>query len=260
MSTPPCPICDDMGIVPANTTHNPTNRARDCECRERKRIDAAIKSARIPPRYEYASLKNYGTDFPGVLPEQKAALLAAQSYVRDYPTLDAKGLLIYGSLGTGKTHLAVGIMRVLIAKYGLKCHFVDQLVLLQELKDTFDSNITTKQVLAPLLTCDVLVIDDLGAAQLSDWAANTVALLLTSRYNNNLTTIATTNFPVKFTMKGDDPPVAQMTDKQMVERSTAETVLGDRITNRVLSRLLESCAEIHVPGKDFRATIKKAHW
>ena len=40
----------------------------------------------------------------------------------------------------------------------------------------------------------MLVLDDLGAVKPSEWVWDTVSLILNTRYNDNRTTIITTNF------------------------------------------------------------------
>jgi DNA replication protein DnaC len=86
--------------------------------------------------------------------------------------------------------------------------------------------------------------------KLSDWASDTVSLLLTSRYNNKLTTIITTNYSVGFTPQGN---------VVSIQPALTQQNLGERITDRVLSRLLETSVVLDIQGNDYRTTGKKAH-
>jgi DNA replication protein DnaC len=245
----PCPVCDDMGMIPAQTKYNPTDRARECACRANARTQKLLKRAMIPARYAEASLENYETGFPGAHLTQQKALLYVQRYVEDYPvTSKGLGLLLHGSLGTGKTHLAIGIMRELIVRYGVECYFFDQQEFFKQIQLTYnpDSSTTEREVLKPALEGEVLVLDDVGMMKLSDWTSATTSLVLTRRYNAKLTTIVTTNYPVRAALPSN------------VAAINHEPTLGDRITDRVLSRLQETCIPIEITGPDFRNTVKKA--
>jgi len=260
-----CPICDDMGMIPAHTPHNPTDGARECGCRAPARVRKLLKNSMIPARYAEAALDNYETGFPGAHPSQQAALLLAQRFVADYP-ISAKGLgiLLHGSIGTGKTHLAVGIIRELMVRYATPCYFLDQQEFFKQIQFTYNSQSSTteSEVLMPALEGEVLVLDDLGLMKLSDWTSATISLVLTRRYNSKLTTIVTTNYPNREALAMKRPP-GDDEDSNVVpinshEQRRPEETLGDRITDRVLSRLQESSIPVGITGPDFRRTVKKA--
>jgi len=48
-------------------------------------------------------------------PPLATALVTVRGYVREYPNVPKPGLLFIGPPGTGRTHLAVPALRVLIA-------------------------------------------------------------------------------------------------------------------------------------------------
>ena len=52
-------------------------------------------------------------------------------------------------------------------------------------------------ILRPVFDAEVLVLDELGAVRSTEWVFDTVNYILNSRYNDNKTTIITTNFPDK---------------------------------------------------------------
>jgi DNA replication protein DnaC len=178
----------------------------------------------------------------------------ARSFVDSYPVdTDGKGLLFIGSLGVGKTHLAVGVLRRLIQERGVRGIFCDYGALLKEIQRSFNprNNITEFDLLEPILCAEVLVLDDLGAQKPTDWLWDNVAHILNTRYNNKLTTIVTTNYP-------DLPPGGgALTDS---ERAARELTLGDRIGERMRSRLAEMCVRVEMHGKDFRQSVKRARF
>jgi DNA replication protein DnaC len=210
-----------------------------CDCRTQARTEARLAAARIPKRYEHCELSNF--EFDGPCRALAAARLAACKFVEEYP-VDNTGLLLIGSIGVGKTHLAVGIIRELILGKGIPCLFFDYRELLKEIQNSYNDSVRTTEleVLRPVFNTEVLVLDELGAVKPTEWVWDTVSLILNTRYNHNRTTIITTNFE-------DKPPGA-----------CREENLGDRIGERMRSRLHEMCRIVRMEGQDFRQTLRSA--
>jgi len=97
----------------------------------------------------------------------------------------------------------------------------------------------------------VLVLDELGAVKPTDWVWDTVSHILNTRYNNKRTTIITTNFP-------DLPAAAVAGPRDLTARAAREETLGDRIGERMRSRLQEMCRKVEMQGEDFRQRVKSA--
>jgi hypothetical protein len=110
-------------------------------------------------------------------------------------------------------------------------------------------------ILRPVFDAEVLVIDDLGAVRPSEWVWDTVALLLNTRYNDNRTTIITTNFEDE---PGQDPYTDDNSETARAKRAASRLTLGDRITERMRSRLHEMCRVVRMDGKDFRENLRSA--
>jgi len=91
----------------------------------------------------------------------------------------------------------------------------------------------------------------LGAVKPTEWVWDTVSLILNSRYNDNRTTIITTNF--------EDQPAAGVNGGGSAIRAvTRAESLGDRIGERMRSRLHEMCRIIKMEGEDFRQKFRSA--
>jgi hypothetical protein len=110
---------------------------------------------------------------------------------------------------------------------------------------------------------EVLVLDELGASKPTEWVWDTVAHILNARYNDLKTTIITTNYsnlgplgteavPGKELQQPDTP------DGQAARASMKKETLGDRIGERMRSRLQEMCVVVEMYGKDYRGTVKRA--
>jgi DNA replication protein DnaC len=109
-------------------------------------------------------------------------------------------------------------------------------------------------VLRPVFEAEILVLDELGAAKPTDWVADTVGLILNTRYNDNRTTIITTNYADAAGELMGNPA----SDFGRAQRAVRKDTLGDRIGERMRSRLHEMCRIIRMDGEDFRQTIKSA--
>jgi DNA replication protein DnaC len=158
-----------------------------------------------------------------------------------------------GSIGTGKTHLAVGILKELIASRSCNCLFCDYRELLKQIQNSYNDSVqaTELQVLGPVFEAEVLVLDELGAVKPSEWVWDTVSLILNTRYNDNRTTIITTNF-------ADEPAAGVSRTLSSARAATREESLGDRIGERMRSRLHEMCRIVKMEGPDFRQKFRSA--
>ena len=231
----------------------PEHGVTRCDCQLRARGGALITSARIPKRYEHCELSNFTADFPGADHSVALAQISASRFVQEFDPRDGRGLLLVGGIGTGKTHLAVGILKEMIAARGSACLFCDYRELLKQIQNSYNDSVkaTELQVLRPVFEAEVLVLDELGAVKPSEWVWDTVSLLLNTRYNDNRTTIITTNFA--------DEPAASVARSLSVSLSptraaTREETLGDRMR----SRLHEMCRIVKMDGPDFRRKFKSA--
>ena len=110
--------------------------------------------------------------------------------MEEYPT-EKTGLLFVGSVGVGKTHLAVGILKALIRDKGVPCLFCDYRELLKSIQNSYNASVqaTEMEILRPVFDAEVLVLDELGAVRSTEWVFDTVNYILNSRYNDNKTTI-----------------------------------------------------------------------
>lgn len=243
-----CPVCGGSGWKSVGTER----RVVRCECRLKMRGDALLTWARVPRRYEHCELSNF--EFDGPHANLMRARMEACKFVEEYP-LDNTGLLLIGSIGVGKTHLAVGIIKELVVSKGIPCLFYDYRELLKQIQNSYNDSVkaTELEVLRPVFETEVLVLDELGAVKPSEWVWDTVSLILNTRYNDNRTTIITTNYPDDAARDGNGS-----TDFARAQRAARSETLGDRIGERMRSRLHEMCRIVKMEGADFRQTFRSA--
>ncbi len=224
-----CPRCNGSGWVPVA---GDAQRVEPCGCQGDLRRRQRITAASIPPRYYHCRLETF-------YPRKNGALIAAKDRLQQFadswlPGInEGRGLLILGSCGSGKTHLAVAALLEIIdsGKPGrlLFSNFQD---LIQEIQASFDSDEapSKSEILRPLLDVDLLVLDELGSQKPSMFVQDILYYVINSRYNARRTTIFTTNYV-------DD--------------------LAERIGERLRSRLYEMAEEIRLAGvPDYRRENK----
>ena len=136
---------------------------------------------------------------------------------------------------------------------GARGLFCDYRELLKNIQNSYNPQVNTTELelLKPVFAAEVLVLDDLGAQKPNEWVWDTVALILNTRYNDRQTTIITTNYADLQAGNGA---------KSDTERAAREQTLGDRIGDRMRSRLAEMCVRVEMTGEDFRQTVKRARF
>jgi DNA replication protein DnaC len=241
-----CSLCGGTGMQITRDAQG-DRVAAVCSCRLARQVLRRIERANIPRRHEDAALSEYNTSMASANDSLLAACKTAVKFVADYPRdTDGHGLMFVGPAGLGKTFLAVGVLRLLIQELkccdGLFCDYGD---LLKQIQNSYNSRSETTEygLLRPVLEAEVLVLDDLGSTKPTTWVLDTVAHILNSRYNHNRTTIITTNFV--------NGPAAKPTSSQ-------DDTLGDRIGERMRSRLAEMCVNVMMRGEDFRQNTRLA--
>lgn len=248
-----CGICEGTGLVRAMDAAG-NWVSRECTCQEAERERRRIQAAQIPARYKDCTLDTFEI-YHEADRSLAEGLLTARRFVEEYPAGTAgKGLLFTGSMGVGKTHLAVGVLQRLVRERGAKGLFCDYRELLKSIQNSYNPEVRTTELelLKPVFAAEVLVLDDLGAQKPNEWVWDTVALILNTRYNDRQTTIITTNYA--------DVPAGGGASNDP-ERAAREATLGDRIGDRMLSRLAEMCIRVKMTGKDCRTTqIKRARF
>lgn len=172
------------------------------------------------------SISHFETKVPrryaGALPNAIAAAWA-KSVVTSPET--TRSLLVVGPTGTGKTHYAYSVLRA-IAETGTRSSWAAYTAadLYAQLRPRTgrDSEATFETITG----ADVLFVDDMGAAKLTEWTEEVTYRLINHRYEQCKPGIFTSNVPP-----------SQLRD-----------VLGERIA----SRLTEMCERITLKGDDRR--------
>lgn len=138
---------------------------------------------------------------------------------------DLNGLFIYGSNGTGKTFIMVAIAKEIIRRLGLPVVMVD----VPEWISGFYGSIKKRnEMIGKLKEANVLLMDDLGAEQQTEYTIPILGELINHRWVNQRLTYFTSNLTPELIKTKIDP--------------------------RIISRISGMCKFIRLTGDDRRAT------
>lgn len=151
----------------------------------------------------------------------------AQNYVANFSQMkeNGKGLLLFGTVGTGKTFAAACIANALIDK-GVPCLVTNFARLVNTISGMYDGK---QEYIDGLNRFALLVIDDLASERNTEYMNEIVYNIIDSRYRAGLPLIITTN------LTGEELKHPAEISKQ-----------------RVYSRIFEMCIPLEVKGNDRR--------
>lgn len=149
----------------------------------------------------------------------------AKRYVSHFEELRGKGLLLYGTVGTGKTFISACIANALI-EHGHPCLVTNFARLTNTLSGMFEGK---QEYLDSLDRFDLLVIDDLASERDTEYMGEIVQNIIDARYRAGKALIVTTN----------------LTSDQLKHPA-------DIRKERIYSRLFEMCIPVEVKGRDRR--------
>jgi len=252
-----CSRCGDSGWLIENGV------SRRCDCFRETETLRRLERASIPASYSHCKLENFRP--PKEENPQSDSIMKALTHAKDfakhYPRYFGRGILFRGPVGVGKTHLAVGILQELL-KQGLNGYFFNFIHLIEKIKQSYDPerDIYEPQFFQQLERCTVVVMDELGATKPSEFVFNKLYDIVNFCFDRQISMIFTTNY-----LDMIQPAAGRSSDSNSLEgsallrqRPTFSSphvyTLAERITDRLLSRIIERCDDVVMDGPDYRKT------
>jgi DNA replication protein DnaC len=176
-------------------------------------------------------MKGYALDNfdPQISKSTQKALAKVMDYVINWNENREVGRGVYfcGDVGTGKTHLAVGVMNELIKRKRVPALFVTVPELLDNLRGTYnDPGRNIDEWMDAVKNADFLVLDDLGSEKPTEWVRERLFVVINHRYREQLPTLFTSNIGPKD--------------------------LAAQLGERTASRIIAMCDWISLEGEDYR--------
>lgn len=172
-----CPKCEDRGYIRPGEL---------CSCYLQERLDEAFRQSGIPENMRAYSLDNFDVTFYNDPQMAADKVEKCRQFVRQLKDGQAENnIILLGDVGRGKTHLSIAMANAALAngKTVIYKRIDDLLDLIRQYKYDRDGGENQGEgfELEQLKTCDLLVIDDLGAETVTSFAINQLRIIIEER-------------------------------------------------------------------------------
>ena len=217
----PCPQCGGAGFLrqALPLDHPQFGKVIACGC-----VSAESVESRRDRLQQYSSLgpltrlvfANLIANGRSNNPRDRQLFSGMVADAKEFAEEPAGWMLIHGSSGAGKTHVAAAIANRCIER-GVPALFVVVPDLLDHLRAAYSpsSEVGYDLMIEQVRNAPVLILDDLGTQNTTPWAQEKLFQILNHRYNSRLPTIVTTNLSVdrldeRLRMRLTDPDIARV--------------------------------------------------
>ena len=172
-----------------------------CDCREPEiRLHLQERLFRLSrlDELKHLTFENFNPDGRvGTTAQEQQSLHAAYKRAKTYSQKLEGWLLLQGGFGVGKTHLAASIANE-AAGHGVPTLFLTVPDLLDELRATFsDGEISFQERFDEIRSAPLIIMDDFGTQNTTEWAREKLFQILNHRYTNRLSVVITTNLALE---------------------------------------------------------------
>lgn len=214
-------MCGGIGYVRLEVPvgHPDFGRLQVCTCRQSqvsRQIRQRLFALSNLDELSHLSFENFQQrGLIGLSPRQADSLELAHNHARQYAQSLKGWLLLQGGYGCGKTHLAAAIANFAVG-LGVPTLFITVPDLLDTLRFAYDDpEATFEGRFDEIRQAPLLVMDDFGTQNATNWAQEKLFQILNYRYINRLPLVITTNLP----LDDIEPRIrSRLMDPQLVTR------------------------------------------
>lgn len=220
-----CEICKDTGY----------NKEFYCQCYRKLIRDVARQELSTNSPLKKCTFESFYIDkYPDVIDSviginQYEHMKNNYEYCKAYAenfTTNSQGIFMYGKTGLGKTHLSLAIANVVIDK-GFDVYYGTIQSIMDKLEGEHFGRLPREDsIKEDILTCDLLIIDDLGTEFVTQFTNAELYNILNSRILASLPTIISTNLTFN--------------------------EIAEKYSQRVASRIVGNSVSMYFCGKDIR--------
>lgn len=203
LGDPNCPQCHGLGYLRLDVPigHPEFGRLQICSCRKgqvSQQIRQRLFAMSNLDNLRHLTFENFKPRGHIGLSSRKAdSLEMAYNQSRQYAQSQDGWLLLQGGYGCGKTHLAAAIANFAVS-LGVPTLFLTVPDLLDTLRFAWDDTETTfEERFDEIRQAPLLVMDDFGTQNTTEWAREKLFQILNHRYINRLPMVVTTNLPLE---------------------------------------------------------------
>jgi DNA replication protein DnaC len=184
--------CDGSGFLYDEVKRT----ARACSCRPQRlaRKKATAVQGRLPKRFREVSFDR--EPVPSIARRAPDVVRDVQRYVRTVSErlAEGRGLWFTGSVGTGKTTLAMLVSKAAMeADHTVAIYSLPRLLSMLRGSYADDAVYSLNDLIERLCAVDLLHVDDVGAEQTSPWVLEQLYTIVNTRYEDGRALLLTTN-------------------------------------------------------------------
>ncbi len=184
-----CPLCGDTGTVGYAM----------CRCMRKKLVEAGVETSGMGDLIRRQSFSNFSLEYYKHSQESYKRMSAIyeilRKYAENFDTETSGSIAMFGGTGLGKTHLSSAVAGVVIEK-GNDVYYTSATNMFADFEQkrfgtsaSFDISGDVQQY----FTCDLLIIDDLGAEMINQFTVSCLYNVINTRLNRRKQTVLSSN-------------------------------------------------------------------
>jgi len=184
----------------------------------------------LPLRFQATTFSDYDPKTPSQTAAARVAYVYGQAILVNLES--GKGLTLWGSVGSGKTHLAVCVLKA-AAGAGKSALYATEDGIFDSFKKAWDEPSQEIEYLRRLQNTRFLLIDDFGIRKPTDYVSDRYEAIINTRYANGLPTLITSNHSPEILAGVYERQMSRLAGNVVVEvlgpdaRATAKVRIAD---------------------------------